>query len=78
MAEPGARWLRKAGLAPDAPRVPICVPYSFRQDADIAASRAGKKSVTSLIYMRKVENRPDWRAPTDQKVARSNRAGRIA
>ncbi len=56
--------------------VPICVPYSFRQDADIAASRAGKKSVTSLIYMRKVENRPGWRAPTDQKVARSNRAGR--
>ncbi len=50
--------------------MPICVPYSFLQDADIASSRADKKSVTSLIYMRKVENRPGWRAPTDQKVAR--------
>jgi len=33
--------------------VPICVPYSFRQDAEIAPSRAGKKSVTSLIYYAK-------------------------
>ncbi len=53
-----------------------CVPFSFRQDADIAASRAGKMSVTSLIYMRKVENRPGWRAPTDQKVGSSSLSGR--